>query len=83
MDFEEKFSKVLQPDIYIALRTGQHINSRAKSCELSFPSFEVAYYAQKKLQTQCTDDVKFSINWMKTPDDALQYWTRDLVPHIC
>eukprot|EP00557_Chaetoceros_sp_GSL56_P002718 CAMPEP_0176498828 /NCGR_PEP_ID=MMETSP0200_2-20121128/12562_1 /TAXON_ID=947934 /ORGANISM="Chaetoceros sp., Strain GSL56" /LENGTH=839 /DNA_ID=CAMNT_0017897127 /DNA_START=414 /DNA_END=2930 /DNA_ORIENTATION=- len=51
LDFEQKFNEILQPDMYISLSMGQRVNSDAKSCEISFPSFEVAYYAHQKLQT--------------------------------
>lgn len=82
LDFEQKFNELLQPDMYISLSMGQRVTAEATSCEISFPSFEVAHYAHQKLQTIDIDDDKFLINWIRTPHDAMDYWTRDICPHI-
>lgn len=83
MDFEEKLSTLLTPNMYISLVLGQHVNAQAKSCEIAFPTFEVANYAYQQLQNFNTsnEDEKCSIHWMKTPDNAMAYWTRDLSPN--
>ena len=83
MDFEEKLSKLLKPNMYISLMLGQHVNAQAKSCEIIFPTFEVAYYAHQQLHNFKTGDAdeKCVIDWMKTPENAMAYWTRDLSPN--
>jgi len=83
MDFEEKLSTLLTPNMYISLMLGQHVNAQAKSCEIAFPTFEVANYAYQQLQNFNTsnEDEKCTIHWMKTPDNAMAYWTRDLSPN--
>lgn len=80
MDVEIKLSEILHPDIYVSLSLGQHINSEPSNCVLTFPTFETAYYAYQKLQ-----DVNFGsedcvMHWMKTPPNAMGYWTRDIIP---
>jgi hypothetical protein len=81
-DVEQKINELLQPDMYICLTMGQRANSEVNSVEISFPSFEVAYFAHQKLQSICIEDDKFLINWIRTPHDAMDYWARDICPDI-
>ena len=80
MDLEEKLSKILNPDMYISLELGQHVNAQPKSCEITFPTFEVSHLAYQQLQKVHFGDDKCTIHWMKTPDNATAYWTRHMNP---
>ena len=81
IDIEEKLSKVLHPDMYLSLATGQHINSQAKDLTLEFPSFEVAYHAFNQLKTtDFVSDECTTLNWMPTPKNSMAYWTRQIMP---
>lgn len=86
MDIEFSLSRLLNPDLYVSLdiTSGTHQKSCRVvpgSCEIMFPSFEVAYDAFSKLREgldMVTEDEECTINWMRTPPDALQYWKREL-----
>lgn len=80
MDIEIKLSEVLHPDIYVSLSLGQHINSEPSNCILSFPTFEIAYYAYQKLQNVNFGSDECVMHWMKTPPNAMGYWTREIIP---
>jgi hypothetical protein len=75
LDIEHKLSHLLHPEIYVCLNIGQHDFAEAASCEIKFPSFEMANYAYHKLQE--LDIEGCSLQWMRTPEDAMQYWTRE------
>jgi hypothetical protein len=67
---------------------GQYGFREPTSCEINFPSFEIAHDSYYKLRdgfelgrrTGAVDDDEgpFTINWMRTPSDARLYWTRDI-----
>ena len=86
IDIEFSLSQLLNPDLYVSLgiSSGSHKQSKKVapgSCEIMFPSFEVAHDAFCKLRVDLDlvkDDESCTINWLKTPPDALQYWTREL-----
>jgi len=92
MDIEHSLSQLLNPDLFVSLDISSSSTPKSKkvaptSCEIVFPSFEIAHEAfcilQEKLDLlkdgAVADDGEAStINWMKTPPDALQYWTRQL-----
>lgn len=80
IDLEEKLSKILHPYMYISLKLGQHVNSQPKSCQIRFPTFEVAHFAFEKLKGIHFGKEKCNIHFMKTPENAVEYWTRDCVP---
>jgi hypothetical protein len=80
-------------DIYICLDIGQRKNVEPTSCEITFPSFEIAYSCFDKVCESIEilrDSVEgqqmffrpedtesfLAVNWLRTPDDAMQYWTR-------
>lgn len=75
LDIEHKLSQLLHPEIYVGLNIGQHDFAEAASCEIKFPSFEMAHYAYHKLQE--LDIEGSSLQWMRTPEDAMQYWIRE------
>ncbi|GFH55210.1 hypothetical protein CTEN210_11686 [Chaetoceros tenuissimus] len=82
MDLEEKLSQLLHPQMYVSLGPEHHMNAQVKSCELQFPTFETAYYAYQQLQQlEFDSDEEIQIQWMKTPDNAMAYWTRDFCPN--
>jgi len=78
LDLEYKLSRALHPDIYVCLDVGQNDYSEPKSCEIMFPSFEVAFHAFQKLQQVDMGSDDCVMNWIKTSDDAMGYWTRKL-----
>jgi len=84
-DFETKLYHVLQP--YISLNSdfagmGHGSHQRRKSihsCEIKFPSFEVAFQSYHKLMLDLDmirniDDC--TVQWLRTPRDAELWWTR-------
>ncbi len=81
IDIEEKLSKVLHPRMYASLKLGQHVNSRPRSCELTFPTFEVASFAYDQLKkVRFGEQEQPEIHWMRTPEDAEEYWKRNIIP---
>jgi hypothetical protein len=75
LDIEHKLSKLLHPEIYVCLDVGQHDYAEPSSCEIKFPTFDMAHHAYHKLQDL---DIEGSLlNWMQTPEDAEKYWTRE------
>lgn len=76
MDIEYKVSKALHPDIYVCLNVGYHDFTGIASCEIKFPSHEVAYYAYDRLQRM--EDLGAQIQWLRTPSDARLHWTREI-----
>jgi len=82
MDLEEKLSKALHPDMYISLKLSQHANAQPKSCEITFPTFEVSHHAYHQLKQLDFGDQKLNLHWMKTPANAVAYWTREQLPNI-
>jgi hypothetical protein len=85
MDIEYSLSQLLNPDLYVSLdiSSSSHKNSRRvfpTSCEVMFPSFEVACDAFERLRADLDlvkDDELCTINWIRTPLDAEKYWTRE------
>ena len=75
LDIEHKLSQLLHPEIYVCLDVGQHDFAEPASCEIKFPSFEMAHYAYQKLQELNIEGS--SLQWMRTPEDAMKYWTRE------
>lgn len=81
MDLEEKLSQVLHPDMYITLNLSQHVNAQPKSCEITFPTYEVSHYAYHQLKELDFGGQTINLHWMKTPANAVAYWTRELSPN--
>ena len=51
IDFEYQLSNVLEPNnIFVCLNAGQNYTSTVGSCEIKFPTFEIAYESYKNLQ---------------------------------
>jgi hypothetical protein len=75
LDIEHKLSQLLHPEIYVCITVGQHDFAEPSSCEIKFPSFHMAYHAHQRLQE--LDIEGASLHWMRTPEDAMKYWTRE------
>lgn len=78
LDIEYKLSRVLHPDIYVCLDIGHHDFSEPSSCEIKFPTFEMAYHSFVKLQQVDMGSDECVLNWMKMPQNAMGYWTREV-----
>ena len=78
MDLEYKLSKALHPEIYVCLSVGDHDYSEPASCEIKFPSHEVASFAYERLRNFDLGSDDLVINWMRTPRDAHLQWTREI-----
>ena len=86
IDIEFSLSQLLNPDLYVSLdidSSSHKVSKRSApgSCEIMFPSFEVAHDAFCRLKKDLDfvkHDEECTINWIRTPPDALQYWTREL-----
>jgi RNA recognition motif-containing protein len=78
IDFEFQLSQKLHPDLFVCLDATQNKNVMVGSCDIKFPSFEVALESYDKLKDldilqrhpECT------LNWIHTPKDADLWWTR-------
>jgi hypothetical protein len=81
VDLEYQLSKQLHPDLFVSLDAGQNNRSVVGSCEINFPSFEAALESYHKLQELGlvnNGDSSCKLNWLRTPKDAEQWWTRKL-----
>jgi len=76
MDIEYKISKFLHPDLYVCLNVGYHDFTGIASCEIKFPSHEVASFAYDRLQQM--EGLGADIHWIRTPSDAHMHWTREI-----
>ena len=82
-EIEYRLSELLSPDLFVSLDINSRSDRRKKagSFEIIFPSFEVAYDAFIRLNEDLDfvkNDEECTINWIKTPEDALKYWKREL-----
>jgi hypothetical protein len=50
IDLEYQLSYALEPDLFVCLNAGQNYTATVGSCEIKFPTFELAYESHKKLQ---------------------------------
>ena len=86
IDIEFSLSQLLNPDLFVSLDINSSSHKPSKrsvpgSCEIMFPSFEVAHDAFCRLKKDLDfvkNDNECTINWIRTPPDALQYWKREL-----
>lgn len=78
LDLEYQLREHLGPDIFVCLDARQNHRSMVGSCEIRFPSFEAAKDCYVKLHELplVRDDPGCTIQWMRTPKDALEWWTR-------
>jgi hypothetical protein len=81
VDLEYQLSKQLHPDLFVCLDAGQNNRSIVGSCEIKFPSFEAAlesYHKLSELGLVNNENSTCTLNWLRTPKDAEQWWTRKL-----
>ena len=78
IDIEHQISKVLHPDIYVCVDLGVNDYAVLNSCEIKFPTFEVANHAYSLLQNVDFGNDECTLNWMRTRENAMGYWTREL-----
>lgn len=78
MDAEYMLNNEFHPSLLLCLDSGQNNRAVVGSCEVRFPSFELAYTSFRKLQRMdaISHDSEISIQWLKTPNDANMWWTR-------
>ena len=82
-ELEYALSRALHPDMLVSLRGGQNSKSRVRSCEIEFPSFEVAFESYDRLlrdfdqMEKPQNEELMCVHWMKTPKDAQEWWTRE------
>jgi len=76
LDLEYKLCKVLDPYFYVCSGTGGHDLAEPSSCKITFPSHEAACFAYDKLVEIDMGSDDCVMNWMRTPRDAMNYWTR-------
>lgn len=73
-------------DMYISLRIGEQKRKKPTSCEIVFPSFDVAFLSyntvNESIISLCehyeSEKCDTVINWIQTPSDAMQHWTREV-----
>jgi hypothetical protein len=109
-DLVYEVGQLMGPDFLVSLESGHHIHHNSLvsmgSCEIKFPSFEVALDARETLIRELgilkgnTDNTikasnpsptaasaaigakdshnvpMWTVNWLRTPRDALEWWTR-------
>lgn len=91
IDFEYMLSQLLKPEVFVSLDVGQDKSAIVGSCEIKFPSFEIAWESYQKLQelevlqqrnegsgSKLTEIDHCTLNWMRTPKDAKGWWSRHL-----
>jgi hypothetical protein len=78
MDAEYMLNNEFHPSFLLCLDAGQNNRAVVGSCEVRFPSFELAYTSFRKLQSMdaISNDADISFQWLKTPNDANMWWTR-------
>jgi hypothetical protein len=78
LDLEYQLREHLSPDIFVCLDARQNHRSMVGSCEIRFPSFEAAKDCFVKLHELplVRDDPGCTVQWMRTPKDAVDWWTR-------
>jgi len=71
---EFQLSQMLHPQLYVCLDVSRN-HKKVYHLSIQFPHFEAAYWAYGILSAS---PIEASIQWMKTPADAMMYWTRKL-----
>lgn len=81
LDFEYQLGQVLDPDLFVCLTAGQNNRAMVGTCEIKFPSFDVAYNSYQKLQKLAIlQDTESNcvLNWVLSPRNAVLWWSRKL-----
>jgi hypothetical protein len=84
-EMERILSTILAPNIVVTMSQGQNPLGIIGSCEVRFPSFEVALKAYEKIQEskkvksiENHDFLQCSVNWLRTRPDAELWWSKQL-----
>ncbi|KAL7560151.1 hypothetical protein ACA910_013162 [Epithemia clementina (nom. ined.)] len=72
-DMESNLQKLLDP-VWVTAASGQDGLDAIGSCQIQFPSFQISWWAYKTLTT--TPGFQ-NVHWIRTPDDAIKWWTRE------
>jgi hypothetical protein len=77
-DLEYQLREHLSPELFVCLESNQYNRSMVGSCEIRFQSFETAMEGFAKLHdfSLVREDPGCSVQWMRAPKDALDWWTR-------
>jgi hypothetical protein len=78
LELEYQLREYLSPDLFVYLDTNQSNRSMVGSCEIRFQTYEAALECSTKLQDSplVRDDPGCAVQWMRTPKDAMDWWTR-------
>jgi len=82
LDLEHNLSKALHPDLYICLHVGDHDYARPTTCEINFPTHELAMFAFERLQGVDMGSDECIMNWRRTSRNAMDFWTREIDPSV-
>ena len=78
-ELENHLSQYLQPELFACMDAGQNNRVVVGSCEIKFPSFELALKSYERLSERfLQSEGAYSINWLRTPKDADKWWTRSI-----
>lgn len=77
-EFEQLLNELVNSSLFVSLGAGQNRRARIGSCEINFPSFELAFDSYNKLLESdlLQNSADCTVNWMKTPEDAELWWRR-------
>lgn len=76
LELEHELEQTL--DLQVSVAPGQRTNVLVGSCEIRFPSFDMAWLAYCKLQKwQVVQEGQGRLHWFKTLKDADKWWTRE------
>jgi len=78
LDLEHNLSKVLHPDLYICLDIADNDYAQPTSCEIHFPNHDFAMFAFERLQKVDMGSDECVMNWVRTPKNAMDFWTREI-----
>jgi hypothetical protein len=76
IDLEYQLSYALEPDIFVCLNAGQNYTATVGSCEIKFPTFELAFESHQKLQEKLAI---FNSDDSKTMSTEIRTETSDII----
>jgi hypothetical protein len=87
LELEMKLREMIGADMYVCMALGEHEWSTPDTCEINFPSHELAMMAKEKIEGSLKMDERFKpveaaaaykFNWVKTGMDAIYHWRREV-----
>jgi len=76
LEFQNELERVT--GLQVSLEPGQNAHVLVGSCEIAFPSFDLAWEAYSKIQNiRCVKEGSGRVHWFRTPSDAEKWWTRE------